>query len=117
MTECEEIAATLPLLRPEATLDDAIRAVRVAMPDESVTVVDNAAEALLRRSRDAKPRKGDVIHYRGERAGIVTEVDGRLCWVRGDDGVTGPFIWWFNDCGFNALHDWPGKARAMRGAS
>lgn len=51
MTECEEVAATLPLLPKGATMNEARAVVRRYMRDETDTVIDNVAEALLERSR------------------------------------------------------------------
>jgi hypothetical protein len=50
MTECEEIAAAMPLANFES-LDAAIYHVRQLMPDESMTVIDNVAAALYERSK------------------------------------------------------------------
>jgi hypothetical protein len=57
----------------------------------------------------SRPRVGQVISYRGEPVGKVTNVEGGLCWRSYPDGESLPFIWCFND-GLNALHDWPTKA-------
>ena len=49
MTECEEVAGTLPVPPQGSTMDEVRRHVRAAMPEESEQVIDNVAEALLRR--------------------------------------------------------------------
>lgn len=54
--------------------------------------------------RAYRPRVGAPITCRGEPVGIVSRVDGGLCWA-GDEYL---FIWCFRD-GLNNLHDWPGK--------
>jgi hypothetical protein len=57
----------------------------------------------------SRPRKGDLITYRGEVTGTVHRVEGALCWNAYSDGRDPlPFIWCFKD-GLNALHDWPTK--------
>ena len=43
-------AATLPPLPGEATFADALRVVRAAMPEESETLIEDVAEALILRS-------------------------------------------------------------------
>jgi hypothetical protein len=58
-----------------------------------------------------KPRIGQPITYKGEVVGVVTRVDGNLCWRSYPNGESLPFIWRFSD-GVNALHDWPTKAGA-----
>jgi hypothetical protein len=54
-----------------------------------------------------RPRKGDPVKY-GEKTGMVTSVEGEICWVDYPKG-TDSFIWCFKD-GLNKLHDWPTKA-------
>jgi hypothetical protein len=49
-TECEEVADNLPLPPKGAGMEEARVHVRGYMPDESVVVIDNVAEALLRRA-------------------------------------------------------------------
>lgn len=56
----------------------------------------------------SKPRKGDEVTCLGKTVGIVSEVDGSICWYCTPDGEANCFIWRFND-GLNNLHDWPGK--------
>lgn len=59
---------------------------------------------------DHRPRSGDVIAYRGQAgAGIVTRVEGALCWTSYGGAEPAPFIWCFRD-GLNNMHDWPAKA-------
>ncbi|MFP4004626.1 MAG: hypothetical protein ACLFV8_12680 [Alphaproteobacteria bacterium] len=54
-----------------------------------------------------RPRRGDVIHLRGERYGIVERVDGAICYVAPDNGPEADcFIWAFRE-GLNAIHTWP----------
>lgn len=59
----------------------------------------------------SKPLAGQEIVYRGQPAGIVTSVEGALCWVSRDGAKSEPFIWCFHD-GLNNLHDWPTKRPA-----
>lgn len=56
----------------------------------------------------AAPRVGDPITYEGAVVGLVTKVEGNLCWRTYPDGERLPFIWRFHD-GLNPLHSWPGK--------
>lgn len=59
------------------------------------------------------PRKGDRITYSGSDYGLVTHVDGNLCWsLHPGDEKAQPFIWRFRD-GLNSLHDWPGKDKTL----
>jgi hypothetical protein len=53
-----------------------------------------------------RPRKGDKLSYKGQPKGIVTRVEGNLCYV--DAYGEAPFIWCFRD-GLNNLHDWPSR--------
>ena len=53
-TECDEVAAAMPVLPPAYTLDETRRHVRTVMPDESEQVIDNVAESLYLRSRHAR---------------------------------------------------------------
>lgn len=46
-----------------------------------------------------RPRKGDAVTYFGEPAGIVSSIDGNLCWLA---GAIGPFIWAFHG-GFETI--------------
>ena len=46
-------AENMPLLPEGASFHDAMRKVRAAMPDETLTVCRNVAMALLKRSREA----------------------------------------------------------------
>jgi hypothetical protein len=55
MSECEEVAAAMPLMPPSYTFDDTLRQVRMMMPGESEVVLDNVAYALWRRSTGAQP--------------------------------------------------------------
>lgn len=57
--------------------------------------------------KDSRPRKGDLVTYRGQVAGKVLSVEGELCWVDYPNGAN-PFIWCFKD-GLNNLHEWPTK--------
>ena len=52
-----------------------------------------------------RPVKGDRLWYRGESYGVVTSVDGNLCWALQDGtGKSEPFIWYFpRDGAMNAL--------------
>ncbi len=50
-TECDEIADNMPLPAKPLTLDDALAIVREAMPNETVTVIDNVAYSLVQRSK------------------------------------------------------------------
>lgn len=59
------------------------------------------------------PRKGDAITWAGEQVGIVSEVDGDICWYRRPSGESNCFIWRFRRAGeLNSMHDWPGKDAA-----
>ena len=43
-----------------------------------------------------KPRKGDRLIYKGQPLGVVTSVEGNLCWFRhATSGAVDPFIWQF----------------------
>ena len=42
-TECDEVADNIPLPSKRLTFDEALAIVREAMPDETVTVIDNVA--------------------------------------------------------------------------
>ena len=50
-TECDEVADNLPLPSKRLTSDEALAIVREAMPDETVTVIDNVAYSLMQRSK------------------------------------------------------------------
>ena len=50
-TECDEAADNMPLPSKRLTFDDALAIVRGAMPDETVTVIDNVAYSLMQRSK------------------------------------------------------------------
>lgn len=53
-----------------------------------------------------KPRKGDPVSY-GDRVGVVSSVEGAICWVDYPKGID-CFIWCFRD-GLNTLHNWPNE--------
>jgi hypothetical protein len=57
-----------------------------------------------------KPRVGDALLYKGAAFGLISRVEGNLCWYSrlGDDEGEGLFIWRFKD-GLNKLFDWPTK--------
>lgn len=67
-----------------------------------------------------KPRRGDLVTYKGHPHGTVTSVDGSICWIAPivevipgfapapRDAEPNMFIWCFHD-GLNTLHDWPAK--------
>jgi hypothetical protein len=61
--------------------------------------------------RTLAPKIGDTIRYFGDVVGIVTAVEGNLCWRTYPDGERLPFIWRFHDIGLNPVHDWPGKPK------
>lgn len=43
-----------------------------------------------------KPRKGDRLVYKGAPLGVVTRVEGNLCWFTdAETGIVDPFIWYF----------------------
>lgn len=46
-TECDEVAANLAGI--PKSFSDAVRIVRLSMPDETYTIIDNTAEALCAR--------------------------------------------------------------------
>lgn len=71
---------------------------------------DRMAEIISREPfHTSRPRKGDPITYLGEVIGVVSSVEGNLCWVRYENKDSSePFIWRFHD-GLNTLHDWPNK--------
>lgn len=50
-TECDEVAANIPLLPAGTTMDECLAIVRRQMPEESNTVLANVAEALWHRLR------------------------------------------------------------------
>lgn len=52
------------------------------------------------------PRKGQAVTFEGAVAGIVSRVEGGLCWL--DSNSDAVFIWCFRR-GLNELHDWPTK--------
>ena len=57
-----------------------------------------------------RPHRGDKITTLvngGELLGIVSRVDGNICWVKDDYGYD-CFIWCFSD-GLNKLHTWDRK--------
>lgn len=56
------------------------------------------------------PRKGERITYEGREVGNVSKVEGDICHVLYDTGITHQFIWRHPD-GLNTLHDWPSKPR------
>ena len=59
--------------------------------------------------KNNKPKNGETIFYKGKDFGVVTSVEGALCWVqRHDETKSEPFIWCFKD-GLNNLHDWSSK--------
>lgn len=57
-----------------------------------------------------KPRRGDLVLYRGEVAGTVASVDGEICHVTRLEPNAEPtlFIWCFREM-LNIFHDWPSK--------
>ena len=50
-TECDEVADNMPLPSKQVTFDEALAIVREAMPDETVTIIDNVAYSLMQRSK------------------------------------------------------------------
>jgi hypothetical protein len=50
-TECNEVADNMPLPSTQVTFDEALAIVREAMPDETVTIIDNVAYSLMQRSK------------------------------------------------------------------
>jgi hypothetical protein len=54
MTECDEVAATLPGLPAAATYSDALRSVRRLMPDESEEVISAVAWSLIQSRGDTQ---------------------------------------------------------------
>ena len=50
-TECDEVADNMPLPSKQVTFDEALAIVREAMPDETVTIIDNLAYSLMQRSK------------------------------------------------------------------
>lgn len=58
----------------------------------------------------AKPHVGEPVTYEGKVVGMVTSVEGNLCYVDTYNGA--PFIWRFRER-LNCLHHWPRKAAAI----
>ena len=50
-TECDEVADNMPLPSKQVTFDEALAIVRKAMPNETVTIIDNVAYSLMQRSK------------------------------------------------------------------
>ena len=86
-TECDEVADNIPLPSKRLTFDEALAIVREAMPDETVTVIDNVAlladaalEGLLQvaatpsQARPLTPARSSVWG-RGVRRGHVAPPD------------------------------------------
>lgn len=60
--------------------------------------------------RSHRPRTGDTITYNGVVTGVVSRVEGNLCWTAYADGrKSAPFIWCFKN-ELNTMHDWPTKS-------
>lgn len=68
-----------------------------------------ASEKTIEAYKAFKPRKGDRVTCVDGPSGVVSSIEGSLCWTLYDgDERALPFIWLHED-GLNALHDWPGK--------
>lgn len=57
---------------------------------------------------DHRPRRGQVVSYKGTAVGRVVSVEASLCYVDGPGYGSAPFIWCFRD-GLNNLHHWESR--------
>ena len=72
----------------------------------------DSAPQTARKFRKYKPQAGSPVNFNSgvvQQGGIVSRVEGSLCWVkRGENEEADLFIWCFRD-GLNALWSWPEK--------